>query len=359
MPLPFILGAAAIAAVGTGAKKAYDGYQDSSKADDITDGAKRFYKEQKDYFDKQDSATNASLDKLGKLQLSIGEDFAEFQRISKPLLEKLAQHQETKNLQINIPKNELDKIEGVAFSATAYLGKVAGSAMVGVGAAYAVYGGVMALAAASTGTPIAALAGAAAHNAAMAAIGGGAIATGGFGMAGGAAILGGVIAAPIALVAGLAFANHAEKKLEGAKDYQEQVRKAVDKIRLARHHLKDTEDYANKIYKELDRVYQILGRYFQDLKNMDTLVRNGIDIQTIAPALIQIIQNGYAVAAILTDIITTPLFKAKKYSNGELVKDKTNTVEFQTDCDGMKILNKEEIDAHITLSTYKSKPFEA
>ena len=42
MPLPFILGAAAIAAVGTGAKKAYDGYQDSSKADDITDGAKRF-----------------------------------------------------------------------------------------------------------------------------------------------------------------------------------------------------------------------------------------------------------------------------------------------------------------------------
>lgn len=307
MPLPFILGAAAIAAVGTGAKKACDGYQDSSKADDITDGAKRFYKEQKDYFDKQDSATNASLDKLGKLQLSIGRDFAEFQHISKPLLEKLAQHEETKNLQINIPKNELDKIEGVAFSATAYLGMVAGSAMVGVGAT----------------------------------------------------ILGGVVVAPIALVAGMAFAKHAEKKLNNSKEYQEHVQKAVDNMSLGRHHLKETENYANKIHKELDRVYQIFGRYFQDLKNMDTLVRNGIDIQTIAPALIQIIQNGYAVAAILTDIITTPLFKAKKDANGELIKDKTDTIEFETDSDGMKIINKEEIDAHITLSTYNSKSFEA
>ncbi|KOE62906.1 hypothetical protein [Aggregatibacter actinomycetemcomitans] len=357
MPLPLILGAAVIATFG--AKKAYDGYQDSSKADDIIDEAEHLYKREDNFFKKQDKATNESLEKLGKLQLSIGEDFDKFQRISTPLLEKLAQHQETKDLQINIPKNELDKIEGVAFSATAYLGKVAGSAAVGIGAAYAVYGGVMALAAASTGTPIAALSGAAAYNATMAAIGGGSIAAGGFGMAGGAAILGGVVAAPIALVAGWAYASHAEKKLKGAKEYQEQVRQAVDNMILGRRHLKETEDYTNKIHKELDRVYQIFTRYFQDLKNMDTLVSNGIDIKTIAQDLIQIIQNGYAIATILTDIITTPLFKAKKDENGELVKDENDTIEFETDSNGMKIINKEEIDTHIMLSTYNSKPFEA
>lgn len=359
MPLPLILGAAAIALAGTGAKKAYDGYQDSSEADSITEEAESFYEEEESIFKKQEEVTNKSLDNLGELQLSIGADFAEFQRISEPLLEKLAQHQETKDLQINIPKNELDKIEGVAFSATAYLGKVAGSAVAGAGAAYAVYGGVMALAAASTGTPIAALSGAAAYNAAMAAIGGGSIAAGGFGMAGGAAILGGVVAAPIALVAGWAYASHAEKKLEGAREYQEQVQQAVDSMRIGCRHLKQTEDYANKIHKELNRVYQIFGRYFQDLKNMDMLVRNGIDIQTIAPALIQIIQNGYAVVAILTDIITTPLFKAKKDANGELVKDENDTIEFETDSNGMKIINKEEIDEHIMLSIYNSKSFEA
>lgn len=359
MPLPFILAGAAVVAAATGAKKAYDGYQDSSRADDITERAERLYREEDEIFKRQDKVTNKSLDALGQLQLKIGSDFAEFKKIADELLKKLAQYNKTKHLEINIPKYELDKIEGVAFSATAYLGKLAGSAAVGAGAAYAVYGGVMALAAASTGTPIAALSGAAAYNAAMAAIGGGSIAAGGFGMAGGAAVLGGVVAAPIALVAGWAYASHAEKKLKGAREYRDQVQKAVDSMKIGGRHLKKTADYVDKIHKELYRVYQIFGRYFQDLKNMDTLVRSNIDIETITPTIIEIVQNGYAVAAILADIITTPLFKAKKDANGNLVKDEKGTVEFETDSDGMKVINTADIDAHITLSTYKTKPFEA
>ena len=91
------------------------------------------------------------------------------------------------------------------------MAEVVGAGAVGAAAAYAVYGGVMALAAASTGTPIAALSGVAAYNATMAAIGGGAIAAGGFGMAGGAAVLAGVVAVPIIAVAGIAFDNFAKK----------------------------------------------------------------------------------------------------------------------------------------------------
>ncbi|OBW94900.1 chemotaxis protein [Gallibacterium anatis] len=359
MPLPFILAGAAVAAVAAGAKKAYDGYQDSSEADDILDREKRRYEKVEKNFKEQEKSMEKSLDKLGQLQLAIGEDFSKFDTLAKSLLEKLSQHQETKDLQINIPKHQLDKIQGVAFSAIAYLGQIAGSAAVGAGAAYAVYGGVMALAAASTGTPIAALSGAAAYNATMAAIGGGSIAAGGFGMAGGAAILGGVVAAPIALVAGWAYANHAEKKLENAREYQVAVDKAVLCMKLAISHFQKTEFYVHKIYDELNRVYKIFGRYFQDLKNMDTLVRNGTDVTIIGEPIIRITQNGYALASILTDVITTPLFKAKKQDNGELVKDENDAVVFETDSNGMKIINKDEINDSLEKSKESSTKFDA
>ena len=74
----------------------------------------------------------------------------------------------------------------------------------------------MAFAAASTGTPIAALSGAAAYNATMAAIGGGSLAAGGWGMAGGAMVLGGAVVAPLIAIAGWAYDSHAEKALNNA-----------------------------------------------------------------------------------------------------------------------------------------------
>lgn len=51
MPLPFILGAAAVAAAGYGAKKGYDGYQDKSRAESITSSAQRAYEDAKLLFD--------------------------------------------------------------------------------------------------------------------------------------------------------------------------------------------------------------------------------------------------------------------------------------------------------------------
>lgn len=366
MPLPFILAGAAAIAAGVGAKKGYNGYQVSSLADDIVERSKQHYEKEDSLFKKQDKTTNDALEKLGALQLSIGSDFSKFDTLAKELLEKLSQHQETKDLQINIPKHKLDKIQGVAFSATAYLGQLAGSAAVGAGAAYAVYGGVMALAAASTGTPIAALSGAAAYNAAMAAIGGGSIAAGGFGMAGGAAVLGGVVAAPVALVAGWAYEKHAEKKIEQAREYQGQVDKAVKSMKIGFVHLKETEDYVNKIYKALSRIYQVFERYFQNLKNIDALVRNGIDIEPIAPQIIIAAQNGYALAAILTNIITTPLFKTKIIESEPRIFETDNdgrtnikgNIEFETDNNGMKVINKEKIDDVIESSKNESTKFE-
>lgn len=100
--------------------------------------------------------------------------------------------------------------------------------MSGAAAGFAVYSGVMAFAAASTGTPIAALSGAAAYNATMAAIGGGSHA-GGWGMAGGAMVLGGAVVAPLIAIAGWAYDSHAEKALNNAYQSSREVTAAVEK----------------------------------------------------------------------------------------------------------------------------------
>lgn len=94
----------------------------------------------------------------------------------------------------------------VRVSALRAVGAVAGGLTSGAGAGAAAYAAVGAFAAASTGTPIAALSGVAATNATLAFLGGGAIASGGGGVALGTAVLGGLVAAPV-LVASAAFVS--------------------------------------------------------------------------------------------------------------------------------------------------------
>lgn len=226
------------------------------------------------------------------------------------------------------------------------MAEVVGAGAVGAAAAYAVYGGVMALAAASTGTPIAALSGVAAYNATMAAIGGGAIAAGGFGMAGGAAVLAGVVAVPIIAVAGIAFDNFAKKKLESAKKIKTETEKAIRKLEIAEEYLLSVSTYSLKIQRALQEIYKIFTRYFNDLQKMDLLIRNDVNIDELEPAIMNVVENGYLVAAILADIIDTPLFKVKKDKFGEPVL-KDNALQIEVDENGNNIINELEIEADI------------
>ncbi|EMK6888692.1 TPA: chemotaxis protein [Vibrio cholerae] len=350
MPLPFILAGAAIVAAGYGAKKGYDGYQDKSEANDILESSKRKYENERSVFDKQNELTNQSLVKLGELQLKIGNDFKEFRTIAEKLLEKLNQSN-SKNLEIDFPQHKLDKIDGLALSTTAYMGKIAGAGAAGAAAAYAVYGGVMAVAAASTGTPIAALSGAAAYNATMAAIGGGSIAAGGFGMAGGAMVLGGVVAAPIMAIAGWAFASHAEEALSDARKTRSEVNEAVGKMAKGRKQLDKTKLYVDRIYAETERLYLVFKEYFDNLKAFDQLIAGKTDISKFEDDVIRLIHNGYQIAAILTDIITTPLFKPKQDEQGNVVVSDKNIVEIEMDSEGMQVINESAIDAVLTASS--------
>ncbi|WP_228266272.1 hypothetical protein [Acinetobacter haemolyticus] len=162
MPLPFIIAGAAIAATAVGAKKTYDGYQDKNRADDILEESKGLYRNRKELFDKINDHTSMTLESLGELELRIGSDFERFDRLVEEIL-KNNNFQKYGDIKIVLPKHKLNKIKEVAISATDYLKTVVGGGVSGAAAGFAVYSGVMALGAASTGTPIAALSGVAAY----------------------------------------------------------------------------------------------------------------------------------------------------------------------------------------------------
>lgn len=349
MAIPLIIGAGAAIAAAVGGKKAYDGYQDKSKADEILENAQSQYKAVRAIFDDNEESTNKSLDKLGALQLKIGSDFKQFRSLADELLAKLNQS-EDKDLKVNFPKHKIDSIDGLAFATTEYLAKVAGAGVAGAAAAYAVYGGVMALGVASTGTSIASLSGVAAYNATMAAIGGGAISAGGLGMAGGAMVLGAAVAAPILAVAGWAYGSYGADALDKARETRDQINEIIPKLNLGVEHFMRTRLYVDKLYLETNRLNLVFKGYFDKLKGIDSAVSVGIDINLFNDEIIRVIENGYAVMSIITDVINTPLFKAKM-KDGVVTRNEKGEIEMETDKDGFQVLNSDGLDSTL----YNSK----
>ena len=351
MPIPFIIGAAALAAAGYGAKKGYDGYQKHSEADEIVKDAQIRYNHKKSAFDDQENETMLELDLLGKKELEIGESIGEFKTMAEKLLEQLNAKRASK-LNINIPKHKLQKIEDYSYTAIGVLGTAVGAGAAGAAAGFAIYGGVMALGAASTGTAISALSGVAATNATLAALGGGSLAAGGLGIAGGTAILGAAVAAPVLAIAGWAYDSHGDEALKNAYKANDEVTLAIRKLAKASVHLEDTADYAKKIKRELVSIFGQFQQYFKTLKDIDTFLqaikgRNvdaNAELEKLGDEVIRTIENGFSMAAILVDIITTPLFKIKKV-DGEVVCNEDGVPEMEKDVDGSMILNSTGLEA--------------
>jgi hypothetical protein len=353
MPLPLILGAAALVTAAYGAKKGYDGYQKHSEADDIVNAAKSLYDQKRKVFDTQEAATTSALEVLGKEELSIGQRFNEFKTLADDLLQKLNTGRQDK-LEINIPKHKLQSVESYSYTAVGVLGAAAGAGLTGAAAGFAVYGGVMALGAASTGTAISSLAGVAATNATLAAIGGGSLATGGLGMAGGTAILGAAVAGPVLAIAGWAYNSHGEEALKNAHKASREVDSAVAKLEKAQKQLSKTEDYAFEILEVLKSVYSQFDQYFEILKAVAGQIEAAkvlkqdpqVALAQSSDTIMRAIGNGFALAAILVDLITTPLFKVKS-ANGEVVHDENGVPVMDTDADGSMILNAEQLDKQL------------
>ncbi|QYK05841.1 hypothetical protein [Shewanella zhangzhouensis] len=358
MPLPLIIGVAALGAAAFGAKKGYDGYQKHSEADEIVKNAEQKYNEHKEVFETHEAETTNAFTELGTQELEIGKQFNEFHELANELLQKL-NNASDKRLSVNIPAHKLQKIENYSYTAVGVLGTAAGAGIGGVAAGFAVYGGVMTLGAASTGTAIASLSGAAATNATLAAIGGGSLATGGLGMAGGTAILGGAVAAPVLAIAGWAYDKHGEESLLNARKVRREVNDAVEKLEaLTKQHV-EIQSYVSKITRAIDSIYIQFEEYFDSLKAVNRMIKaaqkSGEDINDKLnnESMITDIQNGYALAAIIVDIIKTPIFKVEK-NGDEFVIDENGAPSLQTDEDGFNVINSEEIDIAINKANFNA-----
>ncbi|QUN06913.1 hypothetical protein KDN34_05565 [Shewanella yunxiaonensis] len=352
MPLPLIIGVAALGAAAFGAKKGYDGYQKHSEADEIVDNAEKKYRTHKNVFESHEEKTTNAFTELGTQELDIGKQFNEFNELATELLEKL-NNASGKRLAINIPAHKLQKIENYSYTAVGVLGTAAGAGIGGIAAGFAVYGGVMTLGAASTGTAIASLSGVAATNATLAAIGGGSLATGGLGMAGGTAILGGAVAAPILAIAGWAYDKHGEESLDNARKIRREVNEAVEKLETMSNQHLEIQAYISKVKDAIDAIYIQFEEYFDSLRLVSRVIKNAqktganVSENLKDDSIITDIENGYALAAIIVDIIETPIFKVNK-KDDQVVIDENGAPSLQTDKDGFNILNSDEIDVAIS-----------
>lgn len=358
MPLPFILLGAAAAAVGAGAKKAYDGHKDKNEADQIIQIAVESYKKEKKHLDQLNDIVSISLERLGNLELKIGQDFEKFDLLVQEIFKNNV-FQKYGNTKINIPQHKLDQIKEVAITAVGYMKTVVGGGVSGAAAGFAVYGGVMALGAASTGTSISALSGIAAYNATMAAIGGGSLAAGGWGMAGGAMVLGAAVIAPVVAVGGIAYGIHGAKALKKAQEIRVEVGDAIKKMHLADKQLSSVQNYSNRITLELNKIYKIFNEYFDKLKVINEIVRKGDadEILNISEEANLYIQNGVGLAAIMAKIISTPLFKLKTKADGKVFTDKNGAPEIVTDSNGLQILDKAGLEEMLTQSKNEINAF--
>lgn len=327
MAIPLVIIGAAAAATVFGGKKAYDGHKTKQEANEIQENAIKKYNNRKEQLDKIQNDTDENLNNLGLLELSIGQSIGEFEILANELLVKM-EKSGYKNQKLSIPSNQLSKINDLTISTTEFLATAA--------------------AAGATG--------AAAYNATMAAIGGGSLAAGGWGMAGGAMVLGAAAAAPILAVAGWAYAIHAEKALANAEEQNNEVNKALEKMKLAEVRLNKITNYVQRIDLSLTSINNTFIEYFDALKAMHQTImkrHQGEDISIDeSKEFLQKIDNGYALAAIMTEIITTPIFKAQVDEDGKAVI-KDGQIQFETDEDGGSVLNETILDSVLTEQSKK------
>lgn len=327
MAIPFIVGGLIAAASAVAGKKAYDGYQDNSRAEEISSRAKRDYNRAKESVEYSQKWLNEKTETLGKYQLSVGQQFKTFEEMAIKLLQRLESFEPNcRKIQVDIPPRKLKQIEAFSMSAAEFATGLASGAITGGATAFAIYGGVMTFATASTGTAIATLSGAAATNAALAAIGGGALSAGGLGIAGGTALLGGVVAAPLAAVVAWSYASSAEKNLEKAREMRDEVEGIVKKCDNITSKLDSARAYVEDVYDAIYDMNQHFERYYAYIKRIYDLVFvekiSDNEIREISQDIQRMVNNGLGVAACITEIIVTPLFKLK--DNNEVISDSNN-----------------------------------
>lgn len=283
MPIPFILGAIAIAAGAAGVGSGIHGAVKMKGANDTMHLAKYLHEQNMKKFEEQNKITTAAMDELGTKELEILQSFTAFS----DAFEKIQNKPEFKKLNINgvkLPEYSPEHLKEVSVGAGVVLGGLGGAAAGtagGFAAASATTAAVMALGTASTGTAIASLSGAAATNATLAAIGGGALAAGGGGIALGTTILGASTLGIGLLVGGVIFNITGSKLSDKADEAWSQTMEAQEKIKKICEYLQNLKSISGEYLEALKRVEEIYKEHLDKLQDIvDVQMRTDWNILT-------------------------------------------------------------------------------
>ena len=299
MPIPFLIGGAAVALGATGLVKGAKALSDMSDAEDIGSRAERKHRNKLKEVDEARQNTNNELARLGKLKIDI---FSNQIKHVVDVVEKSKAKLQGFNEAViveqipqlaNIVTNSLELEKGLASG-------LASGVLVGMGA----YGSVGMLATASTGTAISTLSGAAATNATLAWLGGGSLAAGGFGMAGGTLVLGGIVTAPALAVMGFMAASKAEEALTEATKYSANIDLKVAKLDTVITVLEGINKSAKELQYALLKAVMVFEKEYKvdETASKEKIAKMGFFVKSLLKPLLDepvIKNNGTAVEGIL------------------------------------------------------------
>lgn len=314
MPIPLILGAAALIAGAAGIGLGARGYVKMSEAKDSLEAAKsRNDDNNKRLKDTHKQACEA-MDKLGKKEITILASFKdfldEFEKIkNRPKMEDI-NFGDVKIPEFN-PKEVRHVNQGAIFIAGALSGAALGTAG-GFAASGATTAAVMALGTASTGTAISSLTGVAATNATLAALGGGSIAAGGGGMALGSMVLGASSLGVGLLVGGVMF-NYAASSLEEKADHAwSEVDKSEKQINKICDYLNELKKTASTYYYAVEGVNTL---YKQQFKRMCSIVDVECNWNKLTQDEQLVVDNTVGIVSVLYTMLKVKLVKQSKDEN--------------------------------------------
>lgn len=309
MPIPFILGAAALAAAGYGVKKGLDAKEDYELADKNNKKASRIVDDTKKSINEQRKNTTARLETLGRNKYKIYSGSVkifseEYKKIKNVDYSGIKGYDELAHFKPESPA--FNKLTNASLEISSMLSAAGGSVAAGTALAAGTYGAVMSggFAAATTGTSIATLSGAAATNATLAWLGGGAIGTG-FGMAGGMVVLGGLVAGPALAIGGAFMASKAEEAYYESRSNVKKAEKFAEEGKSICAVLQAMETRAGQIDEVLFGLNQWLKHFNVKLKNI--IKNNGCNYRTYPAAAKKCVAMATQTVMTLQLILDTPL----------------------------------------------------
>ncbi|WP_029522226.1 hypothetical protein [Persephonella sp. KM09-Lau-8] len=274
--IPLILGGLVIAAgTATGSYKGIKAYKKFKKAKNTIEKFEERVNNVTQEFQKMQNKLQNKLTELDNIYLNVYK--SDFKKLAKvvALLKKEINIEKYTKLSIAVEEISIhiseintyaNKIE-IALNAL----KTVGTATIGrVLSASGTVAVATAVGEASTGTALSSLSGAAYTNALLSYLGGGSLAAGGFGIAGGTIVLSGIAIAPAVAILGIGADIISEKYLTSAKEYEKQVRIAIEKlniqIKIIEKYIQEVEDYKN-------RFLQLRYRLLFNLTELEELIK--------------------------------------------------------------------------------------